>query len=279
MADSQDTTTRPPAFQFYPKDYLSDAKTRAMTFKQRGMYWDLVSHCWLEGSLPANPQDIARILGITTPARFAANDWPVIGRCFRLVGDAHQHPRLEIERRKQADHREERSGAGRKGAERRWHRDDKPMAQPSPSHAVANGSPIAKNSSSSPSSSASSDSSQNATRSPRAIQTGGVMAGSLPRDHANCRPPCVRVCISEKQFGLFVQNHGGSEYEAEAFVTDWLVRKRAGFPAGPIGGEKPWAMWERLWNADFPSAAALAGQGKTAGNLGNLQRFAAKGRA
>ena len=56
MAESDHNTTgdKSPAFQFYPKDYLSDAKTRAMTFKQRGMYWDLVCHCWLEGGLPGS---------------------------------------------------------------------------------------------------------------------------------------------------------------------------------------------------------------------------------
>lgn len=144
MADSQHTTTtdlqsKAPAFQFYPKDYLSDAKTRAMTFKQRGMYWDLVSHCWLEGGLPADPKEIARILGVSTSARFEKNDWPVIGKCFRLIDGGHQHPRLELERRKQSEHREERSEAGKRGADKRWH-----------SHGSAIKEPMAKNASSSP---------------------------------------------------------------------------------------------------------------------------------
>jgi uncharacterized protein YdaU (DUF1376 family) len=111
MADTD--STKSPAFQFYPKDYLSDAKTRVMTFKQRGMYWDLVSHCWLEKGLPDDPKEIARILGITSIARFVKHDWPVIGRCFRRVDTGgHQHPRLEIERRKQEDFRESARAAG-----------------------------------------------------------------------------------------------------------------------------------------------------------------------
>jgi len=154
MADSQDTSTpgKSPAFQFYPKDFLADAKTRAMTFKQRGMYWDLVCHCWLEGSLPADPKEIARILGIPTATRFATNDWPVIGKCFRLAEEGHQHPRLELERRKQAEHREERSDYGRRGAAKRWgsHTDGQPIAKPSPANSQAMSEPMAKNSSSSP---------------------------------------------------------------------------------------------------------------------------------
>jgi uncharacterized protein YdaU (DUF1376 family) len=112
MADRD--STKSPAFQFYPKDYLSDAKTRVMTFKQRGMYWDLVSHCWLEKGLPADPKEIARILGITSVARFVKDDWPIIARCFRQTesGD-HQHPRLEVERRKQDDFRESARSAGK----------------------------------------------------------------------------------------------------------------------------------------------------------------------
>ncbi len=109
-------STKSPAFQFYPRDYLSDAKTRAMTFKQRGMYWDLVSHCWLEQGLPEDPLEIARILGIVTPQRFVTNDWPVISRCFRLVpGGGHQHGRLDVERRKQAEYRESRAVSGSLG--------------------------------------------------------------------------------------------------------------------------------------------------------------------
>lgn len=154
MAGSK--SSKAPAFQFYPKDYLSDAKTRAMTFKQRGMYWDLVSHCWLEGGLPEDPVEIARILGITTPARFKQSDWPVISRCFRRIeGKGHQHPRLEIERRKQRQHKAERSEAGKLGAFKRWQGDGKIMAQPSKSYDRR----IAKDSSSSSSASASSDSS------------------------------------------------------------------------------------------------------------------------
>jgi uncharacterized protein YdaU (DUF1376 family) len=135
-----------PAFQFYPKDYLSDAKTRAMTFKQRGMYWDLVSHCWLEDGLPDDPKEIARILGITTAARFEQHDWPVISRCFRRVETGgHRHPRLEVERRKQEENREYGRQGGLAKADRRRQSEPsqrqavfKPKATPLASQRLAN---------------------------------------------------------------------------------------------------------------------------------------------
>jgi len=117
-----------PAFQFYPKDYLSDAKIRAMTFKQRGMYWTLVCHCWIEQGLPADPKEIARILGIPTPARFEQHDWPAIGRCFYLKEGTYQHGRLDIERRKQDEYREAGRLAGiASGESRRRRANERPF--------------------------------------------------------------------------------------------------------------------------------------------------------
>ncbi len=108
-----------PAFQFYPKDYLSDVKTRAMTFEQRGMYWDLCSYCWLEGGLPSDPIQIARILG-TPEEPFVRDHWPALSMCFRpLTETTIEQPRLGIERRKQQKRREKMAEGGRRSADRR----------------------------------------------------------------------------------------------------------------------------------------------------------------
>lgn len=115
MAKPHRSTEKPPAFQFYPRDYLSDAKTRAMSFKERGMYWDLVCHCWLEGRLPSDDAKLARILGV--PIQDFKKHWPALEPCFRSVSNGVEHPRLEIERRKQADRRARMSEGGRRSGD------------------------------------------------------------------------------------------------------------------------------------------------------------------
>lgn len=121
MVDSYSTSGKSPAFQFYPKDYLADANTRRMTFQQRGMYWDLCCHCWLDG-LPADPAEIALTIGITKPARFISSDWPLLSRCFRpdpANTNRLIHPRLEREREAQRVWRAKSSAGGRRSAAKR----------------------------------------------------------------------------------------------------------------------------------------------------------------
>ncbi len=92
-----------PAFQFYPKDFLSDGKVAAMTMAQRGVYITLLSHCWLEGSLPDDPRRLARMVGLSG-SEFA-KVWPSLMSCFTAKGDALVHKRLDMERKKQDDYR------------------------------------------------------------------------------------------------------------------------------------------------------------------------------
>lgn len=261
-SDHSNTPGKSPAFQFYPKDYLSDAKTRAMTFKQRGMYWDLVSHCWLEGHLPANPNEIARILGITTVARFSAHDWPVIGKCFRLVGDEHQHPRLDLERRKQAENREERSDSGKRGADKRWGKrsHDKPIAEPLPSHQLANGSGVAKNGSSSSTASSSPDIHPRKEREGvSGARNGGLMAGTRPILHGDCLvhgPVCFRPRFAEKYLPRFGGNRALMLVWATSVCEAWTDRVEHGENV-PYGDD--FAFWAAAYDEHYKPAAASSG--------------------
>lgn len=51
-----------PAFQFYPADFLADAAVVAMTMQERGVYITLLCHQWIEGSIPADPAIIGRLV-------------------------------------------------------------------------------------------------------------------------------------------------------------------------------------------------------------------------
>ncbi|WP_432263199.1 hypothetical protein [Cupriavidus sp. TMH.W2] len=117
-------SVKSPAFQFYARDFLSDENVAVMTNQALGAYIRLMCYAWLEGSIPAELQKLARLTGesLVDMERL----WPEIVACFdphpdmpgRLV-----QARLEREREKQATNREVRSAAGKLGADRRWNSD------------------------------------------------------------------------------------------------------------------------------------------------------------
>lgn len=110
-----------PAFQFYPKDLLSDINWIMMNYVERGMYWQLVSICWLEGSIPSDIAAIAKILQVDVCA--VEDAWRQIGKCFIADPcDCHclLHKRLEKERQNQRIYASQKARAGLIGAEKRW---------------------------------------------------------------------------------------------------------------------------------------------------------------
>lgn len=112
---------KPPAFQFYPKDFLSSDAVSLMTTEQIGAYMLLLCHSWLrpEG-LPADTESLARLARVPA-ARFTSKVWPGISRSFT----ANEHgllcnPRMERGRHEQETYRAERSQSGKRGAASRW---------------------------------------------------------------------------------------------------------------------------------------------------------------
>jgi uncharacterized protein YdaU (DUF1376 family) len=106
-----------PAFQFYPKDLLSDIHFKAMSLKERGAYFTLLAVCWLERSLPADPETLARVLSV--PNAEFKKLWIHLAPCFREEDGRLVHPRLELEREKQETFRQRQSDKGRASAARR----------------------------------------------------------------------------------------------------------------------------------------------------------------
>jgi len=139
---------KPPAFQFYPADFLSDENVVLMNNTEVGCYIKLLCYCWKQGSIPDDINKIAKLCGETEESM--AQLWIAIRCCFKNseVGGRLMHQRLEKERKKQIEFREERAESGRKGAEIRWKNKKNGSAIAKP---IAK--PIAKNGSSSSSSS------------------------------------------------------------------------------------------------------------------------------
>jgi uncharacterized protein YdaU (DUF1376 family) len=103
-----------PAYQRYPKDYLSDALVQSMTLEEEGMYNRLMDYCWLEGEL-INDLDFLKSLckGVYPTA--------IVMRCFTITESGKlRHNRLDEERESQLINSKRRSLAGLKGNAARW---------------------------------------------------------------------------------------------------------------------------------------------------------------
>src|SRR4030095_3596168 len=108
-------TEKTPAFQFYPKDWLTDDKVQAMSLSERGLYITLLCHAWLHGSLPGTESALVRITNVRKTV-FNRLWNGTLKSCFISSATGHLHnPRLERERQKQAVFRELRAQAGRRG--------------------------------------------------------------------------------------------------------------------------------------------------------------------
>lgn len=111
------TSERAPAFQFYPKDFLTDAHVLPMTLTERGAYITLLCVCWLERSLPSDQSSLAKLCRITLPQ--FRKLWPALAPCFELRADRLTQGRLDRERRKQSAFRAQKVAAGQLGGKTR----------------------------------------------------------------------------------------------------------------------------------------------------------------
>ena len=59
------STDRPaPAYQEYASDILANRSYRAMTLAQRGLWDTIRKECWVNGSVPSSPTELAKYLGL-----------------------------------------------------------------------------------------------------------------------------------------------------------------------------------------------------------------------
>ena len=106
-------------FKFWAKEYLADAKVRALTYEKRGILQTLWAFAWEEGSIPADHEALGMMLGIPAKAMRTHCEW--ISRFFvsdtsdssRLVS-----PRLEMDR-EEAD---AKGAKARQSALQRWNK-------------------------------------------------------------------------------------------------------------------------------------------------------------
>lgn len=110
-----------PAYQWYPKDYDTDEAVKLMTYEEEGVYRRLLDHQWLQGSIPSDVQQIARLVPKVPLTRFKKLWAAMVGK-FENVDGRLVNQRLERQRREQQAFHDTAAENGKKGAAARWGR-------------------------------------------------------------------------------------------------------------------------------------------------------------
>jgi uncharacterized protein YdaU (DUF1376 family) len=111
---------KPPAFPLYADHELADSELALAGPAAKGVYLDLRCYCWRDGSIPADPAKLAKLVRLT-PARFAPI-WALISARFTLAQSPNPvtnrlvHGDLETERARMAAHSQQQSNR----AKARW---------------------------------------------------------------------------------------------------------------------------------------------------------------
>lgn len=110
-----------PAFQFYPKDFLTDERVVLMTNTEIGLYVRLLCFCWLEGTLPLETERLAKMARMPLKQFTKLWEQSIVRECFQVLEDGRlHHKRLDEERSKQTTFHRRQSDRGKAGASARW---------------------------------------------------------------------------------------------------------------------------------------------------------------
>lgn len=104
----------PPAYQEYASSMLAKFEFRRMSVAERGLLYTMRLECWVNGFLPADEQELARVLGIAHSE--VASALPALKPFFTLASGAITCPELEDYRQHLAEQRAKKSAGGKKGA-------------------------------------------------------------------------------------------------------------------------------------------------------------------
>lgn len=109
------TTEKAPAYQWYPRDISASQRVALMTLAEEGAYRKALDSSWLEGSLPADPKQVADIIGKKCTVKMAelvlSMYVPDPKRPGRMINE-----KQEIIRRRQKKFSKSRSKAGKASA-------------------------------------------------------------------------------------------------------------------------------------------------------------------
>lgn len=112
-------TGKPPAFQFYAKDWLTDDKVNLMSLAAQGLYMRLLAAAWLRGgSIPSDESAAARLVGV--PLEEFRELWPEVRPCWNKERDLMVMRRLRSDFAALLQRKRNLSAAGKSGNRKRW---------------------------------------------------------------------------------------------------------------------------------------------------------------
>lgn len=108
-------STKSPAFQFYPRDFLSSGSVDDMSMTERGIYITLLARCWMDDGLPTDMAALAKMARMK-PSQFERiwSNSP-LHKCFYVRSGFFRHERLDTEKQKQVDFHRRQSDNGKMG--------------------------------------------------------------------------------------------------------------------------------------------------------------------
>ncbi len=112
------TMNRPPAFQFYPNDWLSSPKITLMTPAEEGAYIRLLCYDWMNDGLPDNDEQLAALSRLGEG--WFKGGGTRLRECFPLRDGKLHNPRLDEERQKQEIWRRKSQEGGKASAKARF---------------------------------------------------------------------------------------------------------------------------------------------------------------
>lgn len=223
--------TKPPAFQWYAKEWLTDDKRTEMTVAQRGAYADLLSYQWVNGSIPEDLEAVRVIIGVEMREMKALWTGRLV-EAFPVVDGRRLNPRLESYRQELKELKTKRRRSGKRGADSRWHGkpNGKPIASddnlPSVCHRQNDG----------PASASAIDTVPNGTV--------GEPTKDEPTDWKTVAGPALREAgVPERSIGDAIKNFWGPARESGVSDEDlaglvrWKWKRGKGQPWNPA------AMW------------------------------------
>jgi uncharacterized protein YdaU (DUF1376 family) len=232
--------SKSPAFQFYPKDFLSSSRVQRMSYAEVGVYAILLSRCWLDNGLPGDVDVIAKLLKI--PRRQFVKMWHgALGECFTLKAGRYRNDRLDAERFKQDAYRRRQSDR----AEQRWKRKSGDAVALQETHPPAlQGTHASGNALRSSSSSAFATTSKSERRAP--IHTGH-------QAHAHCGRICVPAFLHTEFVGRWP-----SCPDPDMAVRDWYLAVEREWATKSDALPEPKVFWQSRFAEKWPVAAPAA---------------------
>jgi hypothetical protein len=118
-----------PWFPLYASNIVADKRYRLMSPVERFVWISILLECWPNGSVPADPVELAKYLGYSVEDVKDGLTERVLS-FFKEVKGELISPQLEEYWGKQMKLRSKKSEGGKKGAKRRWDKDSNDMPQP-----------------------------------------------------------------------------------------------------------------------------------------------------